>query len=116
MSIEIFPYDATVVKNYEQTCPVADALDVVGERWTLLIIRDLLKLGPRKFIDLEESLTGISPNTLSARLKHLETNGVVEKRLYEQYPPRAEYVLTEKGRQLGTVVLALKKWGETFEG
>lgn len=103
-----------MVKDIEQICPVARALDVIGERWTLLIIRDLLKFGPRKFADLEESLAGISPNTLSARLKLLESHAVIEKRLYEQYPPRAEYVLTGKGRQLGGVVLALKKWGEDF--
>lgn len=103
-----------MVKNHELICPVARALDVVGERWTLLIIRDLLRLGPRKFVELEGSLLGISPNTLSARLKNLELEGVIDKRLYENYPPRAEYVLTEKGKQLGAVVLSLKKWGETF--
>lgn len=103
-----------MVKEIEPFCPVARALDVIGERWTLLIIRDLLKLGPRKFADLEQSLAGISPNTLSARLKLLESKAVIEKRLYEHYPPRAEYVLTSKGRQLGSVVLALKKWGEEF--
>ncbi|MEQ1717655.1 MAG: helix-turn-helix domain-containing protein [Hyphomicrobium sp.] len=98
-----------------QVCPVARALSVVGERWSLLIIRDLLRLGPRKFAELEDSLKGISPNTLSARLKHLEDRGVITKRLYEHYPPRAEYVLTERGRQLGPIVLALKKWGEGVE-
>jgi DNA-binding HxlR family transcriptional regulator len=104
-----------MTKNHELICPVARALDVIGERWTLLIIRDLLRLGPRKFADLEASLEGISPNTLSARLKHLEDRGAVMKRLYEHYPPRAEYVLTDRGRQLGPVLLALKKWGEGLE-
>ena len=104
-----------MAKDYELICPVARALDIIGERWTLLIIRDLLRLGPRKFADFEASLEGISPNTLSARLKHLEDRGAITKRLYEQYPPRAEYVLTERGRQLGPVLLALKKWGEGIE-
>lgn len=96
-------------------CPIVAALSVIGERWTLLIIRDLLRLGPRKFQDLEASLEGVSPNTLSARLKRLEEAGVVERRFYAQHPPRAEYVLTNKGRALGPVVLAMKKWGETYE-
>lgn len=100
------------MKKLQQICPVARALSIVGERWSLLIIRDLLLSGPKKFAELETSLRGISPNTLSARLKHLEESGVIAKRLYEQYPPRAEYVLTQRGQQLGPVVLALKAWGE----
>ena len=99
----------------EDACPVAAALSVIGERWTLLVIRDLLRHGPRRFQDLQESLEGVSPNTLSARLKRLEVSGVVERRLYEEHPPRAEYVLTDKGRALGPIVLAMKKWGETYE-
>jgi DNA-binding HxlR family transcriptional regulator len=91
-------------------CPVARTLDIVGERWTILILRDLLLDGPRKFQDLERSL-GINPNTLSARLKRLEQHGIIERRFYEQHPPRAEYVLTEKGRQLGPVLKALLDWG-----
>lgn len=95
-----------------RNCPVARTLDVIGDRWTILIIRDLLLDGPRKFLDLEMSLEGISPNTLSARLKTLEEAEVVERRFYEQHPPRAEYVLTAKGRELGPVLRALKSWGE----
>ena len=64
--------------------------------------------------DLELSLEGFSPNTLSARLKRLEEAGIVERRFYEEHPPRAEYVLTDKGRALGPIVLALKRWGETY--
>lgn len=99
----------------DDACPVAAALSVIGERWTLLVIRDLLRHGPRRFQDLETSLAGVSPNTLSARLKRLEDAAVVERRLYEQHPPRAEYVLTDKGRALGPIVLAMKKWGEAYE-
>ncbi|HET8999515.1 MAG TPA: helix-turn-helix domain-containing protein, partial [bacterium] len=76
-----------------------------------LIIRDLLRKGPLKFLDLELSLQGISPNTLSARLKTLEEADLVERRFYEQHPPRAEYLLTAKGRELGPVLRALKDWG-----
>src|SRR4029078_12579667 len=84
--------------SYEQFCPVARTLDVIGERWTILILRDLLLEGPRKFHQLQRSLTGVSPNTLSARLKRLEEYGVIAHRFYEQHPPRAEYLLTDKGR------------------
>jgi DNA-binding HxlR family transcriptional regulator len=82
---------------YDMRCPIARTLDIIGERWTILILRDLVVGGPRKFQDFERSLAGISPNTLSARLKRLEDAGIVERRFYEQHPPRAEYVLTEKG-------------------
>ena len=105
---------SAVKSGYGLDCPVAHTLDIVGERWTFLVLRDLLREGPRKFQDLETSLTGIGPNTLSARLKRLEEAGIVERRFYEQHPPRAEYVLTEKGRSLGPVLLALKKWGEKY--
>ena len=96
---------------YDMRCPIARTLDIIGERWTMLILRDLVVAGPRKFQDFEQSLSGISPNTLSARLKRLEQAGIVERRFYEQHPPRAEYVLTEKGNQLRPVLRALLEWG-----
>ena len=105
---------SAVKSGYGQDCPVARTLDIVGERWTLLILRDLLREGPRKFQDFEDSIAGIGPNTLSARLKGLEEAGIVERRFYEQHPPHAEYVLTGKGRALAPVLVALKKWGETY--
>ena len=92
-------------------CPVARALDIIGERWTFLIIRDMFLLGPRRFQDLEESLNGIAPKTLSARIKTLEAAGAIERRLYSEHPPRAEYMLTEKGKALGPALTALKEWG-----
>ena len=96
---------------YDMRCPIARTLDIVGERWTILILRDLVVSGPRKFQDFERSLAGISPNTLSTRLKRLEEAGIVERRFYEQHPPRAEYVLTEKGNELRPVLKALLDWG-----
>ena len=97
---------------YDMRCPIARTLDVVGERWTILILRDLVTGGARKFQDFERSLTGISPNTLSARLKRLEDAGIVERRFYEQHPPRAEYLLTEKGKELRPVLRTLFDWGQ----
>jgi len=96
----------------DRFCPIARSLDIFGDRWTLLMLRDLTLDGPRKFQDFEQSLAGISPNTLSARLKTLEENGIVERRFYSDHPPRAEYALTGKGVELRPVLRALKAWGE----
>src|SRR5690242_9946041 len=102
----------TMPAPYDRHCPVARTLDIIGERWTILILRDLVLAGPRRFQDFERSLAGISPNTLSARLKRLEDAGTVERRFYEQHPPRAEYLLTDKGRELRPVLRALLDWGQ----
>lgn len=104
-----------MAKSYQQTsCPVARALDVIGERWSILVLRDLFLHGPRRFQDFQDSLTGVAPNTLSARLKTLEAQGVIARRLYSEHPPRLEYYLTEKGTSLGSVLKALKHWGERY--
>jgi len=86
----------------------------VGEKWALLVLRDLFCKGPLRFQDLAAGLQGIAPNTLSARLKALERQGVIGARLYEQHPPRFEYFLTEKGQALGPVLKALYQWGERY--
>ena len=96
----------------DSTCPVARTLDVIGERWTILILRDLFKRDSLRFQDLERSLAGVSPNTLSARLKGLMDRGIIDRRLYEEHPPRAEYFLTDKGRTLGPILKALYEWGK----
>jgi len=98
--------------TYGLDCPLARTLDIIGERWAVLILRDLFLEGPRKFQDFEDSLAGISPNTLSARLRRLEEGGIIERRFYAEHPPRAEYLLTAKGRELGPVMKALRTWGE----
>ncbi len=103
------------MKSYDQICPVARALDVIGERWTLLILRDLFRYPSRRFQDLCDSLAGIAPNTLSARLKSLESDGIIERRFYAEHPPRAVYRLTDKGRTLGPVLRGLHRWCETIE-
>ena len=103
-----------MAKEYNLPCPVAKSLDIVGDRWTLLVIRDLLMVGPRKYVDLERSLNGIAPNILSDRLKLLEEHGVIERELYAQHPPRAQYRLTRKGTELRPVLQALSQWGNKF--
>jgi DNA-binding HxlR family transcriptional regulator len=97
-------------KRYNQPCPVAKTLEVVGDRWTLLVVRDLLP-GTMRFQDLLASLPGIAPNILSDRLKLMEEHRLVTRRFYSDHPPRAEYALTEKGRELGMIVGALAAWG-----
>ena len=98
-------------KHYDQACPVAKALELVGDRWTLLMVRDLLNEGARRFQDFQQSLNGIAPAILSDRLKLMEEHGLVTRRFYSDHPPRAEYVLTDKGRELRMVVGALAAWG-----
>jgi DNA-binding HxlR family transcriptional regulator len=99
-----------VAKRYGQPCPVAKTLEVVGDRWTLLAVRDLLP-GTKRFQDLLASLPGIAPNILSDRLKLMEEHGLVTRRFYSEHPPRADYTLTDKGRELGMIVGALAAWG-----
>ncbi|MET3208005.1 UNVERIFIED_CONTAM: DNA-binding HxlR family transcriptional regulator [Paenibacillus sp. PvR008] len=81
--------------------PIAKTLDVIGTKWTFLIIRDLLIGGTLRFSDLLKSMDGISPKTLSLRLKELEEHGVLERKVFPEVPPRVEYTLTEKGRLFG---------------
>jgi len=101
-----------MAKNYDiHDCPVAQTLDLIGERWTILLLRDLLLHGPRRFQDFQASLSGIAPNTLSSRLKAMEDNGLVRRELYSERPPRLEYVLTDKGKSLGPIVKAMRDWG-----
>jgi len=102
-------------RSYAQLCPIAHALDLVGERWTLLIVRELL-LGPKRFSDLHAGLPGIGTNILSARLKELEAASVVSRRMLA--PPAASWVyeLTGRGRELGAIVLSLGRWGAASPG
>jgi len=95
---------------YAQACPIARTLDIIGDRWTLLIIRDLF-LGRRRFNEFRQSTPRISPRLLSERLKRLEEEELVERDLLAGYPPRAEYRLTAKGRSLFPVLFAMGRWG-----
>lgn len=100
-------------RTYESQagCPVAATLDAIGDRWTILILRDLALGRSGKFKDLLQSLQGISPNLLSRRLKTLEREGIVGRSFYSQHPPRAEYRFTEPGKELRSVVRAMAEWG-----
>jgi len=95
----------------DHPCPVARTLDVIGEWWTLVIVRDAFR-GSRRFEDFRS--IGIADNILSARLKKLVEEGVFERRRYREHPERFEYLLTEKGRDLLMVVAALGLWGQKW--
>ena len=100
-------------KDYEQYCPVAAGFAQVGDRWTLIIIRDLL-FGPLRYSDLQMSLPGIGTNLLASRLKQLQSSGIITKRRLP--PPAAStvYELTDLGRGLQPVILEMAKWGAQF--
>jgi DNA-binding HxlR family transcriptional regulator len=104
-----------MAKTYGQTCPVARTLEIIGERWTLLIVRDLFR-GPRRFQDLQESLVGVAPNVLSDRLKTLEEHGLIRREFYSKHPPRAAYALTPLGRELQPALRALAVYGAKHLG
>ena len=94
-------------------CPVARTAELIGNKWTPLIIRDLVK-GEKRFSELERSLRGISPKTLSERLKKLEDAQVVNRKCYAEVPPRVEYTLTEKGIALLPVIDSMRAYGATW--
>ncbi|MBI2886610.1 MAG: helix-turn-helix transcriptional regulator [Chloroflexi bacterium] len=100
-------------KSYGLRCPIAKTLDLLGDRWTLLLVRDLL-LGKTRFKEFAESLEGIPLNLLADRLRLLETQGIVIRDIYCQHPPRAEYTLTEKGKALGPVISSIATWGRHY--
>lgn len=94
-------------------CPVARTAEIIGNKWTPLIVRDLAR-GCRRFSELERSLIGISPKTLSERLKRLEEAGVIARACYAEVPPRVEYSLTDKGHALLPVIESMRSFGVTW--
>jgi DNA-binding HxlR family transcriptional regulator len=109
------PSPTGTTRSYSQLCGIATALDVVGDRWATLIVRDLL-LGPLRFIELAEGLPGIGTNTLTARLKQLEETDVVRRRLMPLPDRGTVYELTEYGRELEPILMALGRWGTKSMG
>jgi DNA-binding HxlR family transcriptional regulator len=104
------------MRKYDQGCPIARTLDIIGDRWTIIIVRDLF-LGRTKFSEFAAN-PGLPPKVLSGRLKKLEEEGIVERHVYSEHPLRAEYRLTERGEDLLPVILAIGTWGfrHAFEG
>jgi DNA-binding HxlR family transcriptional regulator len=97
----------------DNPCPVGCCAEIISGKWTLLVIRDLTD-GSQRFCELERSLDGISPRTLSLRLRALEDRGIVERRTYPEVPPRVEYALTEKGKALVPLIEDMRTYGRRW--
>ncbi|MED0673700.1 helix-turn-helix domain-containing protein [Aneurinibacillus aneurinilyticus] len=95
-------------------CPIEKTMSVIGGKWTFMILRDLFS-GPKRFGELQRSLNGISPRTLSMRLKELENEGIILRVIYSEIPPHVEYSLTEKGQTLRPIFEAMKDWGNAWD-
>ena len=95
------------------SCAVAACAEIIGAKWTALLVHDMSE-GPRRFSQLEHSCAGISPRTLSERLRVLEDEGIVERRSYAESPPRVEYELTEKGASLLPIIDAMREFGRDW--
>lgn len=96
-------------------CPVSRTLDVLGDRWSLLVVRDLMR-GKKRFAEFLDSKEGITTTTLTERLRRLVRAGIVESRRYNEHPPRVEYVLTPKGEDLRPIIRAMVTWGVQHAG
>src|SRR5579872_3031736 len=105
-TLQAYPLD-------NSTCPVARTARIISGKWTLLIIRDLAS-GVKRFNQLERSLQGISPKTLSERLRSLEEEGVIQRETFAEVPPRVEYTLTPKGRDLVNVIESMRSYGKRW--
>ena len=101
-------------KLLRSQCPIANTLDIIGDRWTLLIIRDILINGKHRFREFQDIPEAFPTNILSNRLKRLEGWGLIEKRAYQEHPVRYEYHLTEYGEALEPVLKAIESWGTHF--
>ena len=99
-------------RDYDQVCSVARSLEVLGERWTLLVVRDIFH-GKRRFDTIQEDL-GVARNVLATRLSRLVEEDILEKRPYQERPARYEYFLTEKGLELWPVMVAMMHWGDRW--
>jgi DNA-binding HxlR family transcriptional regulator len=97
----------------DQTCPVCRTADIVCGKWTLLLVRELAE-GTSRFCELERALSGISPRTLSLRLRALEEEAIVARHTFPEVPPRVEYALTEKGRALLPIIADMREYGEEW--
>ncbi|HET8906246.1 MAG TPA: helix-turn-helix domain-containing protein [Ktedonobacterales bacterium] len=106
---------SAVEQDDSLVCPVAKTASIVSGKWTLLIIRDLTT-GTKRFSELERSLTGISPKTLSERLSVLESEGILRRQTYAEVPPKVEYSLTEKGQALFVLIEDMRDYGRRWLG
>jgi DNA-binding HxlR family transcriptional regulator len=102
-----------VAKDELPACPVATTINMIGNKWKLLILRDL-RSGTKRFGELRKSLDGISQKVLTDNLRALEADGIVDRKIYAEVPPRVEYSFTELGKTLLPIVEAMDKWGRAY--
>ena len=95
-------------------CPVETTLSLIGDKWKVLILRDLIT-GTKRFGELKKSIGTVSQKVLTARLRDMEENGLVNRKVYAEVPPRVEYSLTELGQSLQPVLDAMRNWGENYK-
>lgn len=95
--------------DFRSGCPIATTLDMIGDKWTLVLIRDML-VGKKRYQEFLTSPEGITTNILASRLKRMEEIGLISKSLYQDHPPRSEYVLTELGQSLHPVLQSICRW------
>lgn len=91
-------------------CPIERAMELIGDKYSVLIVLNLAQAGKQRFIELENSINGISPRTLSARLKHLEKYGIINRKQFSTIPPKVEYSLTERGEEFRVVIDRMSDW------
>src|SRR5213592_2643411 len=103
----------TMKAIHDATCSVAASAEIIGAKWTALLVHDLSE-GPRRFSELEHSCAGISPRTLSERLRALEDEGIIERHSYPESPPRVEYELTDKGEALLPIIAEMRQFGRAY--
>lgn len=105
------PLDPDHIPEFRSLCPISGALDLIGDKWTLLIVRDMIWLGCTRYSDFARSPEAIPTNILADRLKRMEAHGLITREPYQDNPPRYEYALTAEGRALKPVLEAMVKWG-----
>lgn len=103
-----------MINNYRSECPIARTLDIIGDKWTLLVLRDALVFGRKSFAEFEHGVEKIPTNLLADRLKRLVDSGFMEKVAYQDKPVRYHYLPTAKGRAVRPVIRAMKNFGETY--
>jgi DNA-binding HxlR family transcriptional regulator len=113
MPLRLRPARAATARR--SRCPVACTLDVLGDKWSLLVVRDVMR-GKKRYAEFLESPEGIPTNILADRLKRLAARGVLRSHRYSAHPPRVEYLLTDKGEDLRPIVRAMAEWGVRHEG
>lgn len=99
-----------IEKLSEIACPIERAMELVGDKYSVLIVLNLAQFGTQRFIELEQAINGISPRTLSARLKHLEKYGIINRKQFSTIPPKVEYSLTDRGAEFKIVIEHMSTW------